>query len=89
MLSFEVNDMTCGHCVGAITRAVAGVDPDAAVEVDLPSHQVRIGSDASNADAFGNAIQQAGYTPVRLTDAAPALAEAAPRKGCCCGSALA
>lgn len=31
MITFEVNDMTCGHCVGAITKAVGFVDPGAKV----------------------------------------------------------
>lgn len=31
MIQFEVNDMTCGHCVGAVTAAVKKVAPDAVV----------------------------------------------------------
>lgn len=27
MLAFEVKDMTCGHCVDAITKAVEAADP--------------------------------------------------------------
>ena len=65
MIEFQVNDMTCGHCVGAITEAVATVDPLADVEVDLPTHRVRIkGSDHAN--AMQVAITEAGYTPVRI-----------------------
>lgn len=29
MIAFEVKDMTCGHCVGTITKAVKAVDRDA------------------------------------------------------------
>lgn len=65
MIEFQVNDMTCGHCVGAITKAVAAVDPLADVEIDLPTHRVRIqGSD--HVDAMQAAIVEAGYTPVRV-----------------------
>lgn len=65
MIEFQVNDMTCGHCVGAITEAVATVDPLADVEVDLQTHRVRVkGSD--HADAIQSAIVEAGYTPVRV-----------------------
>ena len=35
MLTFEVKDMTCGHCVGAITKAVEAADPGARVQIDL------------------------------------------------------
>lgn len=63
MIEFQVNDMTCGHCVGAITEAVASVDATARVEADLPTHRVRIhGSD--QAQKLAEAIRDAGYTPV-------------------------
>ena len=35
MQVFRVDDMTCGHCVQAITRAVKAVDPEASVVVDF------------------------------------------------------
>ena len=31
MIAFEVKDMTCGHCAGTITKAVAAVDQGAKV----------------------------------------------------------
>ena len=65
MIEFEVNDMTCGHCVGAITKAVASVDAAAKVETDIPAHRVRIhGSDQTQ--KLTEAIREAGYTPVLL-----------------------
>jgi len=65
MIEFQVNDMTCGHCVGAITQALAAVDASAQVEIDLPTHRVRInGSD--QAQKLGEAIREAGYTPVLI-----------------------
>lgn len=65
MIEFQVNDMTCGHCVKAITQAVADVDAAAKVDIDLPTHRVRIkGSD--HAEAMQAAIVEAGYTPVRI-----------------------
>ena len=85
MITFEVNDMTCGHCVGAITKAVALVDPGATVEVDLASHRVQIESTASTADVLGDAIKVAGFTPVAVASDAAAAVKTAPRKGCCCG----
>ncbi|HUG57882.1 MAG TPA: heavy-metal-associated domain-containing protein [Candidimonas sp.] len=64
MLEFEVNDMTCGHCVGAITNALNQAAPNATVEIDLPSHRVRVNG-AADAGAVENAIRDAGYSPVK------------------------
>jgi len=66
MIEFQVNDMTCGHCAGVITQAVAAVDAAATVEIDIATHRVRIhGSDQPQ--AILAAIIEAGYTPVLIT----------------------
>lgn len=64
MIEFHVEDMTCGHCVGTVTKAVKEADPKASVEIDLASHLVRIDG-SSEAEAIEEAIRDAGYTPVR------------------------
>jgi copper chaperone len=66
MISFEVQDMSCGHCVNAITQAVKAVDGDAQVQVDLAAHRVDVESRAADAQRLGDAIRDAGYTPVAL-----------------------
>ncbi len=66
MIEFEVNDMTCGHCAGAITQAVAAVDAAARVEIDIPMHRVRIHGSAQP-QILHAAIVEAGYTPVLIT----------------------
>jgi copper chaperone len=63
MLVFQVDDMSCGHCAGAITKAVKAADPAAQVQVDLDAHQVRIESAKADAKTLQNAIEEAGYTP--------------------------
>jgi copper chaperone len=85
MITFEVNDMTCGHCVGAITEAVASVDPGATVHVDLASHRVEIEPAASSADVLSGAIEGAGYAPVALASTAAQAGKTAARSRCCCG----
>ena len=45
MQAFRVDDMTCGHCVSTITRAIRGADRDAKVTIDLARHLV-MGADA-------------------------------------------
>ena len=64
MITFQVDDMSCGHCVAAITRAVKDADREAQVQVDLGSHRVRIKPVAADAQALADAIRDAGYTPV-------------------------
>ena len=63
MIQFQVEGMTCNHCVGAITRAVQAVDPAARVSADVPAQAVRVDSGADT-QALREAIEAAGY-PVR------------------------
>jgi copper chaperone len=70
MLTFEVSDMTCGHCAGTISRAIREADPGAEVVVDLARHRVVVRPGSANAQGLGDAIREAGYTPVQVTDAA-------------------
>ncbi|MDB5815154.1 MAG: hypothetical protein JWN23_2271 [Rhodocyclales bacterium] len=63
MLEFRVEDMSCAHCVDSITQAVKAADPNAAVEIDLPAHIVRVESELAGEDIVA-AITEAGYTPV-------------------------
>ena len=64
MIAFEVRDMTCGHCVSTVTKAVQAADRDAAVRIDLAAHRVEIEPKAASAAALEQAIRAAGYTPV-------------------------
>lgn len=82
MIAFEVPDMTCGHCVSMITKAVKQADRDALVAIDLGSKRVQIQSAAADEAEFSAAIEGAGYTPIRATTVS-----SEPRKpgGSCCG----
>ena len=42
MISFEVKDMSCGHCASTITKALKATDKDAKIQVDLASHRVDV-----------------------------------------------
>lgn len=66
MVTFQVNDMSCGHCVGSITAAVKAVDQSARVEIDLASHRVQVETSAAHEAKIGPAIAEAGYTPVPI-----------------------
>jgi copper chaperone len=60
MYQLQVENMSCGHCVGAVTKAVRSVDAAATVEIDLASKSVKIDS-ASALAPLTAAIAEAGY----------------------------
>lgn len=72
MNEFQVNDMTCGHCVATITRAVRALEPEARVSIDLAARRVCVDAHAGG-EEIAAAIRAAGYTPVPRTAAAPAV----------------
>lgn len=60
MYELTVEGMSCGHCVGRVTKSVQGVDAAAKVEIDLPTKKVRIDSGA-DLERIAAAIDEAGY----------------------------
>ena len=60
MTKLNVPEMSCGHCKVAIEKAVAGVDADARVSVDLENRTVSIESSIANA-ALIDALKAGGY----------------------------
>ena len=86
MTTFEVKDMTCGHCVSVITKAVNAAAPGADVRIDLATHRVTIGATTADATQLRAAITEAGYTPmaVEATASSAVKGTSAPRSGCCC-----
>lgn len=58
--TLSVNDMTCGHCVGTVRKALEEALPGAEISVDLDTHKVSFTGDRAKGE---DAIRQAGYTP--------------------------
>ena len=83
MITFHIPDMTCGSCASAIARAVAKVDEHARLEVSIGQKLLSVQSSATESE-LATAIQEAGYTPAKLTASAP---RPAPASGGCCGGA--
>ena len=80
MTELHVQNMTCGHCVSAVTSAIKSIDPKAEVQVDLRSGRVRVEGTSRLPDLV-NALEEAGYP------AAQAESQAMPKKaGCCCSA---
>lgn len=62
MHSFQIPNMTCGHCVKAVTQAVQAADPAASVQADLATHQIQVETTASR-EAVVAQLAEAGYQP--------------------------
>lgn len=62
MLTFTLPDMSCGHCTGAISRALKELDPACELEFDLPAQRLRVHSTADRDDVI-EALIDAGYRP--------------------------
>ena len=62
MIELDISAMSCGHCVRAVTEAVREVDPQAQVQIDLPTHKARIETSAERQNIIA-ALRQAGYPP--------------------------
>jgi copper chaperone len=86
MISFQVDDMTCGHCVSSLTAALQAADATAKLRFDLEAHRVDIEPGMADAAELSEAIKLAGYALVQI-DSADAVNDpsAAPApNGCCC-----
>lgn len=83
MLTFQVEDMTCGHCVRAIKETVRTLDAGAAIDVDLGRKLVRVQSERLDATAVREALVLAGYTPA----AGSASDASSGELSACCGCA--
>ena len=63
----HVENMSCQHCVGAVTRALQSLDADAVVQVDLSKQQIFTSGNFS-ADAAIAALTEEDYPATLLAD---------------------
>jgi copper chaperone len=59
-ITLNVEGMTCGHCVRAVTAAIQARDPAATVRVDLQAGTVRAET-ALPREAVAAAVAEEGY----------------------------
>ena len=64
MVAFQISDMTCARCAGAVTKALKAVDRGALVRVDLATFTVEIEPHSATARQLSDAVKCAGYSPV-------------------------
>ncbi len=58
--TYEVQGMTCDHCVRSVTEEVGAVDGVSSVDVDLKAGTAVVTGDA-DADAVRAAVVEAGF----------------------------
>ena len=59
-MKFNLPDMTCGHCVATVTKALKTLDAAAEVKADLATRTVTVETTAPAA-AVSRALDEAGY----------------------------
>jgi copper chaperone len=60
--TYQVAGMTCGHCVGAVTREVGALEPVTDVQVELETGAVTVVSTRPLTDVeLVAALDEAGY----------------------------
>ncbi|KAK6020442.1 heavy metal-associated domain protein [Ostertagia ostertagi] len=62
MYQFTLPDMSCGHCVAAITEALQEVDAQARVDIDRGTKTAQVDS-ALPRETLAAALAEAGYPP--------------------------
>ncbi|MBB4844577.1 copper chaperone [Paucibacter oligotrophus] len=59
---FKLPDMSCGHCVAAITAALGELDPAARLDFKRDSRELQVQSGLSR-EELAAALAEAGYPP--------------------------
>lgn len=62
MIELQIPDLSCGHCVRAVTETLHQLDAKAQVQVDLPSKRVQVSTEATPEKVVA-ALTDAGYPP--------------------------
>lgn len=62
MHHFTLPDMSCGHCVAAITEALQALDAQARIAIDR-EHKTADVDSALPREALAAALAEAGYPP--------------------------
>jgi copper chaperone len=63
-MKIEIEGMSCGHCVGAVRKALGQVDGVIVEEVTVGSATVTYDAEKTSVDAVSKAVEKAGYAVV-------------------------
>ncbi|EEA01744.1 putative copper chaperone [Burkholderia sp. H160] len=61
-MQFYLDNMTCGGCARAVSRAIQSIDPSAIITADPPTGFVQIQTSAPQ-EQIGSALREAGFPP--------------------------
>ncbi len=65
MHRFTLPDMSCGHCVAAITEALQALDAQARIAIDRDARTAEVDSTLPR-ETLAAALAEAGYPPAAL-----------------------
>ncbi|MFP5505287.1 MAG: heavy-metal-associated domain-containing protein [Gammaproteobacteria bacterium] len=60
MNEYSVENLSCGHCIATVTRAVQALDPMATLRADLATRRVWVSADVPTEDVV-RSLTVAGY----------------------------
>lgn len=60
MITLNIPDMSCAHCVGVITKAIKALDGDAVLDFTLPERMVQVQTTVDSATLLAT-LDEAGY----------------------------
>ena len=84
-MAFSVDGMTCGHCVQAVTKALAAVPGVGVRSVAVGRAEITAPDGLTVARAI-NALGEAGYAAKASEVSAGTAAQAVPGASCCGGA---
>ncbi|MEB5528059.1 copper chaperone [Vibrio cholerae] len=72
-MKFHIADMTCGHCVSMVTKAILTADGDAKIQTNLTDKTLQLSTELSSAEVM-EVLTEAGYpaTEVKASCCNPA-----------------
>jgi len=66
-MTMKIDGMTCGHCVGQVTKALQGLDGVQVEQVKIGAATVAFDSTATSEARIAQAIEDQGYTVTSTT----------------------
>lgn len=61
-MQFHLDDMVCGGCARAVTKAIKAVDPQADIVTDPETHLVQVQTSVAQ-DQIAAVLREAGFPP--------------------------
>ena len=69
-MTMKIDGMTCGHCVGQVTKALTGLDGVQVEQVKVGTATVAYDPAAASEERIAQAIEDQGYAVTAVTPVA-------------------